>query len=103
MAKKTNFEPDFGPNFVPQNLFCGPQKSFLVPLLDVNHCCKLSLYSISRKNNESIEKRAENLVLSLISAHLTQTWSPEIFFVGFTSTRCYALLQAIIVCNFKEK
>ena len=24
------------------------------------------------------------------------------FFVGFTSTKCYALLQAIVVCNFKE-
>ena len=27
---------------------------------------------------------------------------PNFFFVGFTSTRCYVLLQAIIVSNFKE-
>ena len=27
---------------------------------------------------------------------------PEIFFVDFSSTRCYALLQAMIICNFKE-
>ena len=27
---------------------------------------------------------------------------PKKFFVGFTSTRCYVLFQAIIVCNFKE-
>ena len=26
----------------------------------------------------------------------------QIFFVGFTSTRCYTLSQAIIACNFKE-
>ena len=26
----------------------------------------------------------------------------KMFFVGFTSTTLYALLQAIIVCNFKE-
>ena len=26
---------------------------------------------------------------------------PKNFFVGFTSTRCYGLLQAIIVCNLK--
>ena len=26
---------------------------------------------------------------------------PKNFFVGFTSTRSYGLLQAIIVCNFK--
>ena len=25
------------------------------------------------------------------------------FFVGFISTRCYELLQAIILCNFTEK
>ena len=27
---------------------------------------------------------------------------PPIFFVGFTSTKCYALFQAMTVCNFKE-
>ena len=27
---------------------------------------------------------------------------PKIFFAGFTSSKCYTLLQAIIVCNFKE-
>ena len=27
---------------------------------------------------------------------------PQIFFVGFFSTRYYILLQAIIVCNFKK-
>ena len=29
-------------------------------------------------------------------------WSPRNFFEGFTSTRCYTLLQAITVCNFDE-
>ena len=43
---------------------------------------------------------------------MNQTWennkksltfsSPEFFFVGFTSIRCYTLFQAINVCNFKE-
>ena len=27
---------------------------------------------------------------------------PKIFFMDFTSIRCYELLQAIIVSNFKE-
>ena len=27
---------------------------------------------------------------------------PKKIFMGFTSTRCYTLLKAIIVCNFKE-
>ena len=31
------------------------------------------------------------------------TFGPHKFFcVGFTSTKCYALLKAIIVCHFKE-
>ena len=41
-----------------------------------------------------------------ILAPLAQIWTPKnfiwIFLVGFTSTRCYTLLQAIIVCNFKN-
>ena len=33
---------------------------------------------------------------------LAHIWSQKILFVGFTSARCYTLLQAIIACNFKE-
>ena len=33
---------------------------------------------------------------------LAEIWSPKFFFVGFISTWCYTLLQAIIVCNLKE-
>ena len=44
----------------------------------------------------------ENLDLGLILAHFGPNLVPKIFFVGFTSTRCYVLLQAIIVSNFKE-
>ena len=46
-GKKPNFVPDFGP-FWPK---FGPQKYLLwdLSLLDVRHCCKLSLYAISRK------------------------------------------------------
>ena len=36
------------------------------------------------------------------SDFLAHIWSPKILFVDFTSARCYTLLQAIIVCNFKE-
>ena len=38
--KKTNFGPNFdffGPNLVPQFFF-----SWVSPLLDIRHCCKLS-------------------------------------------------------------
>ena len=37
-----------------------------------------------------------------MSLVLAQICFSKFFFMGFTSTRCYTLLQAIIVCNFKE-
>ena len=45
---------------------------------------------------------AKHLISGLILAPLAQIWVPKAFFVGFTSTRCQTLLQAIIVYNFKE-
>ena len=39
-------KPNFGPNF-------GPPKSFLLSFTShIKHCCKLSLYVMSRKTNE---------------------------------------------------
>ena len=45
-----------------------------------------------------LEKMAKNLILGLIQSCLAKIWA---FFVDFISTSCQALLQAIIVCNFK--
>ena len=81
--KKTSFGPYFGPFGL--NL----DKKFnlwILPPLDSRNCCKLPLYAISRKTNEIN----------------VQIWAPIFFFVNFTSTRCYTLLQAINVCHFKE-
>ena len=83
MAKKTNFGPYFGPFGL--NL---DQKFnlWILPPLDSRNCCKLPLYATSRKTNEIN----------------VQIWVPIFFFVNFTSTTCYTLLQAINVCHFKE-
>ena len=46
-GKKTNFGPNFdpfGPNLCPEKFFPSA-----LSLLDGRHCCKLSLYAISRK------------------------------------------------------
>ena len=67
MEKKTSFRPDFGP-FWPK---FGPKKffSWVLPLLDIIHCCKLSLYAISRKTNKdtviNVVPNADNLVQSM--------------------------------------
>ena len=54
-GKKANFGPDFGP-FWP---IFGPRNFFweVLPLPDVKNSCKISLYVISRKTNESNSKK----------------------------------------------
>ena len=48
--KKTNFGPDFSPF----GAKCDSKIFFFMslPLLEVKHCCRLSLYVIPRKTNE---------------------------------------------------
>ena len=79
--------------------------SWILHQLDVMNYCKLSLYWTSRKTNENkVEKIAKNLVSGPILARfgLNSLHPPKNIFVGFTSTKCYALLQAIVERNFKE-
>ena len=58
--------------------------SWVLPLLDVRNCCKLSLYAISRKTNEpNLRKWQKNLVL----APSLQIWTQHFFFFAdFTCT-----------------
>ena len=61
----------FSPNLV--------LKNFLLWVLspqDVMHCCKLSLYAISRKTMNQTRENAKNLVSGLI---LAQIWTPTFF------------------------
>ena len=49
-SRRPNFGPDFGlfgPNLGPKDFYL-----WILPLLDVRNCCKLSLYAISRKTNK---------------------------------------------------
>ena len=96
--KKPSFRPNFGPfgpNLGPQN-FC----SRILFLLDDRHCCKLSLYSISRKTNEPNLSKCQK---TQFRARFWPLWPlKKFFFVDLTSTRCWKLLQAITVCSAKE-
>ena len=76
-AKKPNLESDFGP-FGP-NL---GKKHFLwvLPVLDVRHCRKLSSNSISRQNLWfKLKKMAKCLILGLIYARWVQIQAAKIF------------------------
>ena len=60
-GKETKFGHDFGP-------FWHKFFSRILPLLDVIHWCKLSLYAISRKTNESnLKKWQKNTLIYKIS------------------------------------
>ena len=54
--------------------------------------------------NQTWKNDQKKLILEPILDHLAQICPPpqKIFFEGFTFSRYYTLLQAIIVCNFKE-
>ena len=58
-----------------------PFFSWILSLLDIRHCCKLSLYAISRKTNEAnMRKWKKKLVLELVLVHLAQIRAADIFF-----------------------
>ena len=100
MTKNLSFGPDFG-SFWPK---LRPKKPFSrdLPPLDVIHCCKLSLYAISRKKNKINLRKWQKSSLRLDLGSFGPNLGPKFFCVYFTSTRCQVLFQALIVCNFKE-
>ena len=60
---------------------------WVLPLLDVIHCYKLSLYAISRKTNEPhLRKWHKTYFWTQFWPVLTQIWLPKILLVDFTST-----------------
>ena len=70
-------------------------------LLDVRHCPKLQSCAISRQTIQTW-KYSKKPNFGPNFAVFGPNLAPQIFLWVFTSTRCYSLLQAIIVCNFKE-
>ena len=68
----------FGQNLVPQIFL------WVLRLVDVAHCFKLSLQPISRKTNETnFKKKKKRKTL-----FWAQIWATKIFFQDFTTTRC---------------
>ena len=63
---------------------------WVLPLLNVMNCCKLSLYATSGKTSELNQTRENGKKPSfrIDFGPLSQTWAPKIFSVDFTSTRC---------------
>ena len=63
---------------------------WVLPPLDVMHCCKLSLYATAMEPNElNLRKWEKKLALGPTLAPLAQSLVPKHFFVDFTSPRCY--------------
>ena len=84
-SKKLAFNPDFD-TFLPKY---GPNFFFffflwLFALLDVMHCCKLSMYTISRKINEpNWENGKKNPSFGKYFCPFGPNLSPKVLFHGF--------------------
>ena len=69
-------------------------------MLDINtsyHC----MQSHGKLMNQTWIKE-EKMAKNLVSGQILSRFGPSNFFVGSTSTRCYTLFQAIIVCSSKK-
>ena len=90
---------NFGPNLVPQNFF-----SWVLPLLVVRHCSKLSSYAISTKTNEpNLTKWQKNLlILHPVLACLAQIWVPKIFW-GVSPLQVVRHCSKLSPIQFKRK
>ena len=82
-GKKPNFMPNFGPSG--PNLGSQKKFSWVLPLLIVRHCSKLSYYAISWKANKP---NFWKWWKTLFWAQFWPVWpkfGPSIFFANFTS------------------
>ena len=111
-GKKT---PSFGPNFVPFDPNFGPQIffSWILLLLDAIHCCKLSLYTTSRKTNEPNFRKLKEKKSGLI---LAQIWSLKskiekvkrryfilIYILALTNTTSYINCMSTTKIHIEQK
>ena len=92
-SKRPNFGPDFGlfgPNLGSQNFSCWFYLFCMLEIVASYYCMQFQEKPINKtwENGKNLDS---GTILAL-----------KIFLVGFTSTRYYTLLQAIIVCNFKK-
>ena len=87
----------FGPNLVPKIFL------WFLTLLDIMHCCRLSLYIISRKTNETNLRKWQKPYQFQAQFWPVLALFRSQFFLSFATTSCYALLQAIIVQGIIQK
>ena len=84
----------FGPNLFPENFFPG---FYLYLMLDI-----VASYQCMQFQGKLMNRTWENCKKLSFGPNFGPNLVPKIFFVGFTSTTYYTLLQAIIPCNSKE-
>ena len=77
------------------------QKNFFVdlPVLDVRHCCKLSLYAISKKTNEPNLRKWQKNQFWVQFWHIQPKFGPPIFFskIWLSVARCYGHLSSCTI------
>ena len=83
-GKKPNFGPDFGP--FGSNLGTQTFLSWVLPLLDVRHCCKLSSYVISIENYDPNSRKWRKTSFWAWFRSVGVKFGPPFFFHGQLSS-----------------
>ena len=75
---------------------------WILPLLEIGHCCKLSLYAISRKTNEPTWENGKKQSFEHDFSPFDPNSDPQFFFHNLTSsvTRYHGQLSS---CTISEK
>ena len=92
--------PKFGPQKILYGFFW-----WVLPLLDVIHCCKLSLYAMTRKTNEPNLRKWQKTLFWARFRLICPKFGPPIFFFFFKTWLLshYISLPAIIIYNIRKK
>ena len=75
--------------------------SWILPLLDVLHCCKLSLYAISRKLMMQTGENGKKPSFMLDFSSFGPNLGPKKFFVYFASTTYYCCKLSLYATSRK--
>ena len=81
--QKPSFWHDFGLNFGPQKFFCGFYLYWMLDIVASYHCMQFQ----GKLKNQTWEN-GKKPSFGIDFGPLAQIWSPKIFFMDFTSTRC---------------
>ena len=92
--KKTNSGPNFGLNLGPKDFL------WVLPLLGVRHCCKLSLYAISRKSNDPNSRKWQKNSIWVWFRPVGPKIKPQFFSFFFSFAKIWLFQSLDMMVNY---